>query len=71
MLILTRKIGEKVVIGDGIYITVMAVNGSRVRLGFEAPKWVPIRRQEIPPRETTHYAPDTANTGAVGLPARS
>src|ERR1035438_2558801 len=47
MLILTRRPGERVVIGDDILITVMAVSGHTVRLGIAAPAGVPIYREEI------------------------
>jgi carbon storage regulator len=47
MLILTRRPGERVVIGDEILVTVMAVSGHTVRLGIEAPAGVPIYREEI------------------------
>ncbi len=47
MLILTRRPGERVVIGDDILITVMGVSGHTVRLGIAAPEGVPIYREEI------------------------
>ena len=47
MLILTRRPGERVVIGDEILVTVMSVSGHTVRLGIEAPGGVPIYREEI------------------------
>lgn len=47
MLILTRRIGETVLINDDIYITVLGVKGNQVRLGFDAPQDVIIHRQEI------------------------
>ena len=47
MLVLTRKRGEKVVIGDGVEITVLTVERNRVKLGFTAPGKVSIYRQEI------------------------
>ena len=47
MLILTRRPGERVVIGDDILVTVMAVSGHTVRLGIEAPDGVSIYREEI------------------------
>ena len=47
MLVLSRKLGEQVVIGDNICVTVVAVRGSRVRLGFSAPDEVSIRREEL------------------------
>ena len=50
MLVLSRRIGEQVVIGDGacvIRVTVLSSKGSQVRLGLEAPDEVAIRRQEL------------------------
>ena len=47
MLILTRKIGETVVIGDGIYCTVLKLSRNQVRLGVDAPKTLPVYRKEI------------------------
>ncbi|MDH0757739.1 carbon storage regulator CsrA [Pseudomonas juntendi] len=50
MLILTRKVGETIVINDTIRVTVMQVKGGQVRLGIEAPKDVSVHRQEIQER---------------------
>jgi len=47
MLILTRRIGETVVIGDDVDITVLGVKGNEVRLGVKAPKEVSVHREEI------------------------
>lgn len=47
MLILTRRPGERVVIGEDILITVMGVSGHTVRLGIEAPEGISIYREEI------------------------
>ena len=47
MLILTRKLGEWITIGDDIRITLLEVKGSQVKLGIEAPKSISIHRQEI------------------------
>lgn len=47
MLILTRRIGETVVIDQDTYMTVLGVKGNQVRLGFDAPTSVTIHRQEI------------------------
>lgn len=47
MLILTRAPNEKITIGDNIEITVLSVTGNQVRLGVEAPKDVPVHREEI------------------------
>jgi carbon storage regulator len=47
MLVLSRKVGERTLIGDGIVVQVLVVNGRRVRLGIEAPPEVVIRREEL------------------------
>lgn len=47
MLILTRNVGEKLHIGDDIEVTVLAVRGSQVRIGIEAPKEIAVHREEI------------------------
>lgn len=47
MLILSRTAGEKVVIGDGISVSVVEVKGSRVRLAFDAPDNLPVLRAEL------------------------
>ena len=47
MLILTRKVGESVLIGNDISITILSVRGNQVKLGVEAPKEVSVHREEI------------------------
>jgi carbon storage regulator len=47
MLILTRRIGETLRIGDDIAVTVLAVQGKQVRIGIQAPKTVPVHREEV------------------------
>jgi carbon storage regulator len=47
MLVLSRKLGEKIVIGDGITLTVVKIDGDKVRLGIVAPEDVPIARAEL------------------------
>jgi len=47
MLVLTRKLGETITIGDDIRITVIAVKGNQVRLGIEAPADTKVHREEI------------------------
>ncbi len=49
MLILSRKIGEKIMIGDSIEVTVSRISGNRVTLGISAPSHVHIVRSEIEP----------------------
>ena len=47
MLILTRRVGETLMIGDEITVTVLAVRGNQVRIGVSAPKDVSVHREEI------------------------
>ncbi len=47
MLILTRRVGETLVVGDDITVTVLGVKGNQVRLGVNAPKDVTVHREEI------------------------
>jgi carbon storage regulator len=47
MLILTRKIGESLMVGSDVTVTVMAVHGNQVRIGINAPRDVEVRREEI------------------------
>jgi carbon storage regulator len=49
MLVLSRKLGEKIYIGDNICITVVDIDRGKIRLGIEAPRNVPIYRQELLP----------------------
>ena len=47
MLILSRRIGEKLVIGEGVFFTVLGIKGNQVRLGIDAPADVSVHREEI------------------------
>jgi len=47
MLILTRRVGETLVIGDNVRVTVLGVRGHQVRIGVDAPKEVTVHREEI------------------------
>lgn len=47
MLILTRRVGETLIIGDDVKVTVLGVRGHQVRIGVDAPKEVSVHREEI------------------------
>jgi carbon storage regulator len=47
MLIITRRPGEKIVLGDDVVVTVMEISGQTARIGIEAPKALPVYREEI------------------------
>ena len=66
MLILTRRMGESVMIGDQVTVTVLGVKGGQVRLGFTAPPNVAVHREEVYERIRAETA---ANIAKRGLPA--
>lgn len=47
MLVLSRRINERIMIGDGISITVVEIRGDKVRIGVDADKSIPVHRQEV------------------------
>ncbi|MGR9091525.1 MAG: carbon storage regulator CsrA [Gammaproteobacteria bacterium] len=47
MLILTRRVGESLMIGDEVNVTVLGIKGNQVRIGVDAPKEVAVHREEI------------------------
>ncbi len=47
MLILTRRVGESLMIGDNVNVTVLGIRGNQVRIGVDAPKDVAVHREEI------------------------
>jgi carbon storage regulator len=61
MLVLSRKVGERIHIGNDVIVTVLSVRGGRVRLGIEAPDGIQIKRQELlfedPKAHETETAP--------------
>ncbi len=64
MLVLSRKVGERVVIEGGIVVQVLEANGPRIRLGIEAPPDVTIWREEL----STTPVPVSASQGRVRKP---
>jgi carbon storage regulator len=63
MLVLSRKLGEKIVIGDNIVITVVKIDRNQIRIGIEAPHDVPVYREEIAPQR----AMKSVEAGSVAM----
>lgn len=62
MLVLSRKLGEKIYIGENICITVVDIDRGKIRLGIEAPRDVPIYRQELLPLNNQQQQPPKTDT---------
>lgn len=60
MLVLTRRIGEKLVIANTVTITILGMKGNQIRIGIEAPANVSVHREEIYQRILKERATDTA-----------
>ena len=67
MLILSRKEGESIIINENITIVVTRIQGGRVRIGIEAPKDVPVRRQELHTESAWNTRPETVPADLVTL----
>jgi len=68
MLILTRRVGESVVIGEDVTVTVLGVKGNQVRIGINAPKTVSVHREEIFERIKNGRGPGTDGTATSDDP---
>ena len=58
MLVLSRKLGERIIIGDDVVITVVDIGPNKIRLGIDAPKDVRVMREELLPPEEGHEKPE-------------
>jgi carbon storage regulator len=65
MLVLSRKLGEKIYIGENVCITVVDIDRGKIRLGIEAPRDVPIYRQELLPSKGGEAAAQEDTTSAI------
>lgn len=60
MLVLSRKEKERIFIGDNVVVTVIEINGNKVRLGIGAPKDVPVNREEVQTRKAGESGPESS-----------
>lgn len=66
MLVLTRKVGERILVGDDVVITVLDSRGDGVRIGIDAPRGVKIQREEVVRAVIEANAEAAAAAGATG-----
>jgi carbon storage regulator len=71
MLILTRRVGETLMIGDEVTVTVLGVKGNQVRIGVRAPKTVSVHREEIYERIRAEQGGAESDSGESDYPARA
>ena len=63
VLVLTRKISERIQIGDDVTLTIVRIDGNKVRIGIEAPDTVKIKRDELPPKAERSFERGLAFSG--------
>ena len=71
MLILTRRVGETLMIGDEVTVTVLGVKGNQVRIGVHAPKTVSVHREEIYERIRAEQGSDQPEFDQQAVAARA
>ncbi len=67
MLVLTRRANQSIMIGDGVVVTVLEVRGDQVRLGIQAPRSVPVHREEVYNELVASNRAAATSTGTQGL----
>jgi len=76
MLVLSRQRDESIIIGDNIVLTVVDIRGDKVRLGIDAPKEIPVHRQEVyeaiqrENRRAAEQSPDDGEAAAKPAPSK-
>ncbi len=70
MLVLTRRIGETLIIGEDIRVTILDVSGNQVRLGVTAPREVPVHREEVAARTRGKLVGAAYDPSGILAPAR-
>ena len=68
MLVLSRKVGERILIGDGIAITIVRISQGTVRIGVEAPRETPVIREEVLQALESDHSAENQKPDATNLP---